>query len=293
MREMIMKKIFVILLTNAMSVHISNSQTLIQQIENAYNALDSTSYIENVILSYKEEKLKRLRETEDYMLESRGVYNNMDSLQRQKMLDSIMEKYNTTVLSLSYKEELTNKKVWEEIHITHSRAIADAYLNIDDSIQKHNTLDSLSRDFSKIWMERDCREFISDIKNDPAHYVLNLVLQNELTLQVDTGKLSFNLFCFDRNYKGSLYVYCEDGQYSWQDYRYITFSRKLSKNAPKVFKKIMQKRPKYLLYCYELEEMNTILYVLNDKIYVYRIIQMEEYELNEYAKKFKPQLYKK
>jgi hypothetical protein len=277
-----------ILLLNVLFIHTLSSQTLIQQVEKAYNALDSTSYIENVILSYKEEKLKRIRATEDFMLELFGVYNNMDSLQRQNTLDSVMERYNTTVLSLSYKEDLTKKKVWEKINITHSMAIADAYLNIDDSIQKHNTLDSLSRNFSKIWMERDYSEFISDIKNNSVHYVLNLVLRNEQTLQVDTGKLSFNLFCFDKNYKGSLYVYCKDGQYSWQDSYYRTFSRQLGVNAPKVFRKIMRKQPKYLLYCYQLDQMNTILYVLNDKIYVYRIIEMEEYELNDYLKKFQP-----
>jgi len=48
----------------------------------------------------------------------------------------------------------------------------------------------------------------------------------------------------------------------------------------------MKKRPKYLLFCYALDGMNTILYVLNDEIFVYRITEMEEYELNDYLKKF-------
>jgi len=42
-----MKKILMLLLTNVTFVHVLNSQTLIQQIEEAYSALDSISYIEN------------------------------------------------------------------------------------------------------------------------------------------------------------------------------------------------------------------------------------------------------
>lgn len=48
----------------------------------------------------------------------------------------------------------------------------------------------------------------------------------------------------------------------------------------------MRKQPKYLLLCSELEGMNTILYMLNNKIYVYRIVQMQEYELSDYIEKF-------
>lgn len=281
-----MKKICIILLFDGLFICTLGSQTLIQQIENAYNALDSTSYIENVILSYKEDKLKLIRETEDLMLELRGVYNNMDSTQKQSALDSVMERYSTIMLSLSYREDLTKQKVWEEMHTTHMRSIASAYLNINDSIQRRNIIDSISRDFSKVSMERDYSMFISAIKEKPIHFVLNLVPQDDQTLQVDTGKLSFNLFYFDKDYKGNLYVYCKEGQYSWQDTRYRTFSRQLGINAPKVFRKIMQKQPKYLLYSSELEGMNTILYILNDKIYIYRIVQMKEYELSDYIEKF-------
>ena len=48
-----MKKMFLFLLLSAMFVPVSDSQTLIQQIENAYNTLDSVSYIEDIILSYR------------------------------------------------------------------------------------------------------------------------------------------------------------------------------------------------------------------------------------------------
>lgn len=272
-----MKKLFFILLANALLIHISYSQSLLQQIENSYNALDSISYTESIVESYKEYLNLELIDAFNYM--------NMTPVQRQNALDSIMGKYNTR--ELSFREDLTKKKVLEEIDAKYGDAIANAYLNLDGSIQRQNTYDSIIIDFSKISMERRYSTFISAIKDKPIHYVLNLMLQDDQTLRVDTGKLAFNLFYFDENYKGSLYVYCKDGQYSGQDARYRTFSRQLSKNAPKVFKRIMRKNPQYLLYCSELEGMNTILYVLNDKIYIYRIIQMEEHELSDYLKIFK------
>ena len=52
----------------------------------------------------------------------------------------------------------------------------------------------------------------------------------------------------------------------------------------------MEKQPDYWLYCYQLEEMNTILYMKNEHIYVYRIVEMEEYELDEYFEKFKDRI---
>ena len=115
-------------------------------------------------------------------------------------------------------------------------------------------------------------------------YVLNLKLKDKQTLQVDTSRLAFNLFYFDKRCKGRLYVYCDDGEYSGLDSRYRTFSRRLGRNAPKVFRKIMRKQPKYLLFCSELEGMNTILYVIYNDVYVYRIAEMQKHKLRHYMK---------
>ena len=230
------------LLINSLFVHTLISQTLIQEIEDVYNSLDSISYIEDIMLSFKEKKEKERREMDDTTLELYGFnYISMDSIQRQNILDSI----NNICKNSIYSQEV---KIW----------------NIEEQINQFN----------------------DRIRARTPIFVLNLTSQNEQTLQVDTGKLSFNLFYFDRNYKGRLYVYCKDGQYSWHDTRYRTFSQQLGVNAPKVFRKIMRKQPQYLLYCSELEGMNTILYLLNDKVYVYRIIQMKKYELNDYIEKF-------
>ena len=34
----------------------------------------------------------------------------------------------------------------------------------------------------------------------------------------------------------------------------------------------MREHPKYLLFCPELEGMNTILYVINNEVFIYRIV---------------------
>ena len=113
---------------------------------------------------------------------------------------------------------------------------------------------------------------------------MNLKLKDKQTLQVDTGRLAFNLFYFDKRCKGRLYVYCYDGKYGWHEDSYRTFSRPLGRNAPKVFRRIMRKQPKYLLFCPDLEGMNTILYVINNEVFIYRIVEMEKYKLNYYMK---------
>jgi hypothetical protein len=152
--------------------------------------------------------------------------------------------------------------------------------------------DSLHR-YYQHWVKERYDEFTIEINNSKPLYVLNLLLNKDsiskgrIILEVDTGKLNFNLFDFGKNFKGNLFVFVDDkGEYGGHDTNYITYAPKIGVNAPKVFRKIMRKQPKYLLYCTELDGMNTILYVLNDKIYVYRIIQMQEYELSDYIEKF-------
>ncbi|GAB6013230.1 hypothetical protein [Viscerimonas tarda] len=226
-----MKRVFVLLLFNSMICFGLSSQNLIRQIDSIYQSLDTISYFENMILSFKNYEENIAKEWDDLMVEfsiERGDKLNMDSLHR--------------VSFLRVKER--------------------------------------------------CDDFIAQTSNTIPVFVLNLVVKKDgiddkkIVLETDTGKLNFNLFYLGGNYKGDFYVYTSNGEYSCHDSRYIAFAPKLGRNAPKAFKKIMRKSPKHLLYCYQLEYMNTILYLLNNKIYVYRIIQMEEYELYEYLQKF-------
>ena len=210
---------------------ISNAQTLIEQIERAYSALDSASYINKIVLSYA--KWLERNEEETYKLLYSPDSDSMKVAQWFNRADSVYLKY----------------------------------------LQKN-----------KILNEPDIRHFENEVKSGTPLYVLNLKLKDKQTLQVDTGRLAFNLFYFDKRCKGRLYVYCDDGEYSWNDGRYRTFSRPLGRNAPIVFRRIMPKQPKYLLFCPELEGMNTILFVINNEVFIYRIVEMEKYELDDYMK---------
>ena len=154
-------------------------------------------------------------------------------------------------------------------------------------IQKYNSVDSICSKYIQrghTMTAQWIKEFVNEVKSKMAIFVLNLKVKDERTLQVDTGRLAFNLFYFDKRYKGRLYVYCNDGEYSWKDSGYRTFSRKHARKAPKAFRRIMRKHPKYLLFCPDLEGMNTILYVINNEVYVYRIVEMQEYKLDDYMK---------
>ena len=211
--------------------YISNAQTLIEQVERAYSALDSASYINKIVLSYAKSLEKNEEET--YKLLYSPDSDSMKVAQWFNRADSMYLKY----------------------------------------LQKH-----------KILNEPAIRHFENEVKSGMPLYVLNLKLKDKQTLQVDTGRLAFNLFYFDKRCKGRLYVYCDDGEYSWNDGRYRTFSGPLGRNAPIVFRRIMRKQPKYLLFCPDLEGMNTILYVINNEVFIYRIVEMEKYKLDYYMK---------
>jgi hypothetical protein len=223
------KQIFIIILLNSLFANILNSQTLLQQIEQAYSKLDSVLYIEKLRLSFKENEIKEW----------------------QKWITFITEEF----------------------------------------CRNYTSKDSIN-DISS--MEAQIDNFNTNISDKTPQYVLNLVFktptQKSLSaLQVDTTELCFNLFYFGKNYKGNLYVFCHDGKYSSNSNGYYIIIAKRPKrpigNIPQAFKKVMAKKPKYLLYCAELGVSN-ILYTLNDKIYVYETIEKKEYELEDYFEKY-------
>ena len=227
-----MKRVYLIFIMGCLFLNISNAQSLTEQIEQAYNRLDSASYIDNIIQSYAKCLDNADKETYDLLVELACSGSDSISVIRAK--------------------------------------------NRVDSMYPPNYFQSC-----KITNARYLKEFENSVKSGTPLYVLNLRLKDGQTLQVDTSKLAFNLYYFGKKYKVRLYVYCYEGECGYDSY-YRTCSRKLGKNAPKVFRKIMRKHPKYLLYCTDLERMNTILYVIGNDIYIYRISQMQEYKLDDY-----------
>ena len=58
-----MKRAYLIIIMSSLFFCISNAQTLIEQIERAYSALDSASYINKIVLSYAKSLEKNEEET--------------------------------------------------------------------------------------------------------------------------------------------------------------------------------------------------------------------------------------
>lgn len=222
-------------------------------------------------------------------------------LTSQSLIQQIQDKYKTldsvlyiekTILSFKEDDEKRSKESYE-----FSLMLRKSELNNTDSIQRKIIIDSLHREYmidTKNIREERINSFATSLRDKPLLYVLNLRIDsctnddNNIVLVPDPSNMPFNLFYFDKGLNLKSFVLFEDGQISHYDSRYRTFSKQIGKNAPKVFKKILRKNPSYLLYCNDLEQMNTILYVLNDKIYVYRIAQMEKFKLGDYIKKFTP-----
>ena len=225
---------YLIIILGCMYFSVSSGQSLVDQIEHAYSTLDSTSYIDDVILSYAKSFAEMDKGTSDIFKLTRS-----DSL----ILEGVLKSNNVDDICSMYSQYSHNYRRTQWIN-----------------------------------------EFRTDVKSRIPIYILNLKLKNDQTLQVDTGKLKFNLFYFGKKYKKGLYVYCYNGEYSCHDTYYPTFSTKIAHNVPKVFKRIMRKHPKYLLLCSDLEGANSILYVLNNEIYIYKIVQMKEYKLDYYMK---------
>ena len=96
-----MKRVYLIFIMGSLFFYISNAQTLIEQVERAYSALDSTSYIDNIVLSYSKSLEKGHKETFKLLVDmcSSGV-DSLDVAQKQHIADSV------------YLESLKIKKNW-------------------------------------------------------------------------------------------------------------------------------------------------------------------------------------
>jgi len=221
----------------------------------------------------------------------------LQNAESQNLVKQIESKYNSLDSASYFSEIILSYKKNRKISMT---KFIKEYVDITskhniDSIERKRRIDSIF--FSRYSTEIKAKElsWATEIENKFVHYVLTLKIdsckesETEICIVPDTSNLCFNLFYYDkRPYIISPIFFVYNGEYSCYDDMYRSFSKKLSRNFPKILKKILKKNPKYLLYCEDFEGMNTILYLLNDKIYVYRIIQKEEYELNEYIIKFKP-----
>ena len=89
-----MKRVYLIFIMSSLFFCILNAQTLIEQVERAYSALDSTSYIDNIVLSYSKSLEKEHEETFKSFVDicSSGV-DSSDVVQKQHIADSVYVEY--------------------------------------------------------------------------------------------------------------------------------------------------------------------------------------------------------
>ena len=89
-----MKRVSLIFIMSSLFFCMSNAQTLMEQIERAYSALDSTSYIDNIVLSYSKSLEKGHKETFKLLVDicSSGV-DSLDVAQKQHIADSVYLEY--------------------------------------------------------------------------------------------------------------------------------------------------------------------------------------------------------
>lgn len=129
-------------------------------------------------------------------------------------------------------------------------------------------------------------EFVHNIHKSTPYFVLNLNINNE-SIGIDSSCLKYNLFFYNKNNSLCFLVWTKNGAWLGHSENYLFFSsyfkvRKHRKEMIRVHKKILRKKPAYLL---SIENRgNTVSYVIDDKIYVYSIEHRKEYELQEYIK---------
>ncbi len=163
----------------------------------------------------------------------------------------------------------------------------DFYEGLDnqDSIAYEEYVSFWHRKFLKkllfAQLKPNCREFVLRLQIDSSNY----------QIQISSGRFPFDIYWIDRFYKGNLYLYCapEGNIFFEQRYgKWFAFITQIdvSLDAPKAFRYILRRRPQCILSCQQLDGQNTILYMKKDKIFVYRILEKEVYEINEYLEKF-------
>lgn len=184
----------------------------------------------------------------------------------------------------SYRDLDTSSYVMKVINEIQNYIIDDNFIKFKNKPNKNNS------DYEIIdIIEHKLNKVIKDIDNSNLIFILNF--------EIDTAKIKTNNYFVVNPNNFKFNVYCV-GKKAYP-YRYIlfyndkldnyssfpTFSKKYYSQIRNAYKVVLRKKPQYLLNCWALP--NSIVYVLNDKIYVYRVIQRKVYELDEYVRLFK------
>ncbi len=175
--------------------------------------------------------------------------------------------------------------------------IEEKYKQLDSVYYLNNFKDAI-RQSSTYFFEQPTEDTVNrindKIKNGINGYNIKFVLRVDLDtsklnsnnyLLLDDSRYPFDLYCYDDKFNPRYFVYFNKDELDNFGNAYPTMELKYSKQLKTAIKRILKKKPKHILFSYFLP--NSILYVKDDKILVYRVIQKEVYELDDYVSKFK------
>lgn len=192
---------------------------------------------------------------------------------------------------------------------TYIKTIKNNFLNLDSTLYVDNVLkeieqDILSQDFYELAnksnksafdyeyldiLRNRKKQIITDVRRSKILFSLDFNIdtsgiQANNFLLITPTPFKFHLYCFDKKVYPTRYILFYNGKLDSYS-GYPTFSKEYLKQAQKAYKVVLRKKPQFLLFSWNLP--NTVVYVLNDKIYVCRVIQRKIYELDEYVRLFK------
>lgn len=138
---------------------------------------------------------------------------------------------------------------------------------------------------AKLLSERDeiINDFTSMINQPNPFFILKMnIVNNQFT--IDTSSFKFDLYWFGEPYgsKGkSVTIGLLPGPIAHiNNYCFYTaFSKVMPRRAVKAMRKILEKKPDYILACYDIWALP---YMLNGELYIYDLVSMKEYEADYY-----------
>lgn len=175
--------------------------------------------------------------------------------------------------------------------------IEEKYKQLDSLSYLNSVKEAIRRSSTYLFEEptEDTVNRINDkIKNGINGYNIKFVLRVDLDtsrlnsnnyLLLDDSKYPFDIYCYDDKFNPRFFVYFNKDELDNFGNAYQTIELKYAKKLKAAIKRILKKKPKHILFSYFLP--NSILYIKDQELYVYRVLQSKEYKIDDYVAKFK------
>lgn len=108
-------------------------------------------------------------------------------------------------------------------------------------------------------------------------------------ITIDSTRV-FTLACIDDNMNVLAFANYFDGTYAYSEVK--AERPEQVERLEQVIKNINSQQPETILFCHSLKnfhDLNSFMFIKEGKIYVYRVIEGDAFELNDYIKQFLPQ----